>query len=87
MSRKKSNQITSEQNKISKKIKSLMLIAVLALSTLTFAQPGFGDEGDDVDDEVAAASIDTNILVLLAAGIVLGVTFIKKNETLSTYKK
>ncbi len=87
MSRKKSNQITSEQNKISKKIKSLILIAVLALSPLTFAQPGL-DFVDDTDDEGApAASIDTNILILLAAGMVLGVTFIKKNETLITYKK
>ena len=86
MSRKKSNQITSEQNKISKKIKSLMLIAVLAFSPLTFAQVGFDDDVDD-ETEAPATPIDTNILILLAAGIVLGVTYIKKNESLTTYKK
>lgn len=86
MSRKKSPQITFEQNKISKKIKSLILIAVLALSPLTFAQPGLEFE-EDVDDEAPATPIDSNILILLAAGMALGVTFIKKNESLTTYKK
>ena len=86
MSRKKSNQITSEQNKNPKKIKSLMLVAILAMSPLTFAQPGFDDDVDD-ETEAPAASIDANILILLAAGMALGVTFIKKNESLTTYKK
>lgn len=67
-------------------ITKFAFLMIFGFGNVTFAQTGFDDDVDD-ETEAPAASIDTNILILLAAGIVLGVTFIKKNESLTTYKK
>lgn len=71
---------------LSKLFTKVAFLTIIGFGNLTFAQPGFDD---DVDDETSppAASIDANILLLLGAGIVLGVTFINKDESLTTCKK
>lgn len=68
----------------SKLLPTVVLIIFLSFSSLMFAQPGFDD---DVDDEVPAAAIDTNILLLCVAGAALGIYFLTKKEKLVSSQK
>lgn len=61
----------------SKMFSKVILFLFLSFSTLTFAQPGFDD---DVDDETPVTPIDSGIVLLFSAGIILGFYLLKKNQ-------
>ena len=71
------------KNLINKTFPMLLMISLLVLPSLVFAQPGFGDDVPDVP-------IDGGLSVLLAAGAVYGIKKIrdrKKNLDSSSNKR
>ena len=70
--------LTNSTRAISKMFSKVILFLFLSFSTLTFAQPpGFDD---DVDDETPVTPIDSDIVLLFSAGIILGFYLLKKNQ-------
>ncbi len=60
------------KNLINKMFPVLLMIGLLILPSLVFAQPGFGDDVPDVP-------IDSGLSILLAAGAAYGVKKVKDN--------
>ena len=60
-----------------KRVYKYLLLNLLLLNQLLQAQPGFGDEGDDVQD-IPEASIDKPIILMLFFGVIVIFYFFKK---------
>ena len=72
------------KSKFMKRVYKYLLLNLLMLNQLLQAQPGFGDEGDDVQD-IPEASIDFWIIPMFILGIFL-VVYNYKNLKNRSYK-